>query len=486
MSRSHPATAVRPPRSVPRPPAPQGNRWQRWRRVLRERRRLAGPGQEVNPRRPVQMVALGFVAGIAVGTLLLLLPVATTGEHASFLEAFFTAVSAICVTGLIVVDTPEYWSGFGQAVIAVLIQIGGFGVMTMASVLGLMISRRLGLQTRRVAAASTRTLSLGDVASLLLTVLRTTIILEAAVTVILTARWMIGYGEPFGRALWLGLFHAISAFNNAGFALYSDSLMGFATDPWICVPIMLAFVLGGIGFPVLIELYRHLRTPRRWTLHTKITVLATAVLVPAGTLFVLVAEWNNPGTLGPLDGPGKVLAALFQGVTPRTAGFNSVDIGQMNTGTWLGLDVLMFIGGGSGGTAGGIKVTTFALLGFVIWAELRGDRDVAAFHRRVPPRTVREAVTVALLAVAAVMGSTIVLAMSSPFDLDQILFEVISAFGTVGLSTGITADLAPGHQVLLCVLMFLGRLGPITLGTALAMRSHQQAFRYPESTAVIG
>ena len=434
----------------------------------------------------MQIVVLGFLLGVVVGSVLLLTPLATTGQRASLVEAVFTAVSAVCVTGLVVVDTPTFWSTFGQVVILALIQLGGFGFMTMASLLGLMISRHLGLQSRLVAAASTRSVGMGDVGTVLRGVLRTTVLFEVVTAVALTARFALGYGEPLGRATWLGVFHAVSAFNNAGFALYSDSLMGFVTDPWICLPIAVAVIAGGLGFPVLLELYRHHRKPARWGLQTKITLLMTAVLIPAGTLFVLSAEWGNSRTLGGLDVPGKVLAAFVQAVMPRTAGFNSIDTAEMNTGTWLGIDILMFIGGGSAGTAGGIKVTTFAVLGLAIWSELRADRDTTAFNWRIPANVQRQALTVALLSVALVVVPTLTLAMTSPFSLDQVLFEVVSAFATVGLSTGITAQLPAPDQLILTALMFIGRLGPITLGSALAMRSREQAFRRPEGVTLIG
>lgn len=458
-------------------------------RMLRSR----GPGAARRwfdtriPRRPGQLVVLGFAAAVAVGTLLLRLPISAAGPTATWLEAVFTATSAVCVTGLVVVDTGTHWSGFGSAVILGLIQVGGLGIMTLATVLGLLISRRLGLASRLVAASATRTVGLGDVRSVLVGVVRITFLVEAATAVVLSARFWLGYDEPFTRALWLGLFHAVSAFNNAGFSTYSDSLVGFVEDPWICLPIALAVIIGGIGFPVLFELRRQHRRPSRWSLHTKITLLLTAVLLGVGTAFMLVAEWGNPATLGPLSVPGKLLASFFQGgVMPRTAGFNSLDVAAMNDGTWLGTDVLMFIGGGSAGTAGGIKVTTFALLLFVIWSELRGDPDVDIFDRRIATTAQRQALAVALLSVAAVVSSAILIALTSAFPVDEILFEVISAFGTVGLSTGLTADLAPGHQLLLVVLMFMGRLGPVTLGTALALRERQRLFRQPESAPIVG
>ncbi|MBA3618139.1 MAG: TrkH family potassium uptake protein, partial [Acidothermales bacterium] len=272
---------------------------------------------------PAQAVVLGFASAVAAGTLLLLLPISRAGDGgATVLEALFTAVSAVCVTGLIVVDTPTYWSGFGQVVILALIQVGGFGIMTLASLLGLLISHRLGLRTRLTTAAETKSLGLGDVRTVIVGVAKVSLLIEGATAIILAARLAIGYDEPVPRALWLGVFHSVSAFNNAGFALYSDNLIRFVTDPWVSLPIAAAVILGGIGFPVLFELQRNLRRPSRWTIHTKITLLGTAVLLVGGSAFVLTAEWSNPGTLGPLGVPGKLLAGFFQGVMPRTAGFN--------------------------------------------------------------------------------------------------------------------------------------------------------------------
>lgn len=454
----------------------------------RRPRRPARPRPHVTERlHPAQLVIGGFALVVLAGTALLLLPAARSGPgSATPLEAFFTATSAVCVTGLIVVDTPTYWTGFGQVVILALIQVGGFGIMTMATLLGLIISRRLGLRTRLTAAAETKSLRIGDVRGIILGVARITLAVEVFVALLLAARFLFGYDESAGRALWLGTFHSISAFNNAGFALYGDSLVRFASDPWVSLPIVAAVILGGLGFPVLIELLRQHRRPARWSVHTKITLLGTALLLVLGTGFMLLAEWNNDGTLGRLDVGGKLLAGFFQGVMPRTAGFNSVDIAQMNTGTWLGTSVLMFIGGGSASTAGGIKVTTFLVLLFVIVSEARGDDDVVVFSRRIPRRAQRQALTVALLGVAAVVAPAILFAMTTTFSLDQILFEITSAFATVGLSTGITAELPGPHQMVLIALMFIGRTGPITLATALALRSRDRLYRHPEEQPIIG
>jgi potassium uptake TrkH family protein len=428
----------------------------------------------------------GFAVALAFGTVLLWLPVSRSGPGgAPLITALFTATSALCVTGLITVDTPTYWSGFGQSVILALIQVGGFGIMTMASLLGLLVSRRLGLRTRITAAAETKSLDLGDVRRVLLGVLSITVFFETTVAAVLTLRWTLGYGEPIGRALYLGVFHSVSSFNNAGFALFSDNLMGFVADPWILLPIALSVIAGGLGFPVVMELLRELR-PRKWSLHTKLTVGMTVVLLLGGTAFITAGEWGNPATVGDFTADRKLLAGFFHAVMPRTAGFNAWDYAEVTDGTLLGTIVLMFIGGGSAGTAGGIKVTTFVVLFFAILAEVRGERAVNAFDRRIEPRTQRQALTVALLAVAAVMAATLLLIELTDHTLASTLFEATSAFATVGLSTGITASLPGSAQLVLVVLMFLGRLGPITLVSALALRERHRRYQLPEGRPIIG
>jgi trk system potassium uptake protein len=448
--------------------------------------KVRAPGRPLL-RHPAQVIVVAFGAAVIVGTLLLMLPVSRIGPGgAPLVAALFTATSAVCVTGLVTVDTPTYWSGFGQAVILLLIQVGGFGIMTLASLVGLLLSRRMGLRTRLTAAAETKSLGIGDVRAVLVGVAKVSLLFESVTAVLLTARFVIGYDEPWPRAVYHGVFHAVSAFNNAGFALYSDSLMGFVTDPWICVPIAVAVIFGGLGFPVLFELRRQLGRPRQWSLHSKLTVGTTAALLVLGTLFVTFSEWSNPGTLGPLNAPGRILAGFFQAVMPRTAGFNSVDYGEMREGTLLGTDVLMFIGGGSAGTAGGIKVTTFIILFFVIYAEVRGERHVNAADRRIGERVQRQALTVALMSVGLVMAATLLLLQITDLPTGDVLFESVSAFATVGLSTGITADLPSTGQLVLVVLMFVGRLGPITLVSALALREKQLRYTLPEGRPLIG
>ncbi len=430
---------------------------------------------------------MAFGAVIFISTALLMLPFARSGTGgAPFITALFTATSAICVTGLITVDTPVYWTAFGQAVILVSIQVGGLGIMALASLVGLVLFRRMGLRTRLTAAQETKSTGIGDVRRVLVGVLKVSLLTEAVIAVLLTGRFFFGYGESPARALYLGVVHAVSAFNNAGFALFSDNLISFASDPWICLPIAVALILGGLGFPVLLELRREFRRPRKWSIHTRLTLATYFGILLIAIVFVTANEWNNPATLGALDEPGRVVAGFFQGVAPRTAGFNSVDYGLMKDSTLLATTVLMFIGGGSAGTAGGIKVTTFIILFFVILAEVRGGRDVNIGDRQIGPRVQRQALTVALLSVGLVMSTTLLLLEITSLPLRDVVFETVSAFGTVGLSTGITADLPVSAQAVLIGLMFVGRLGPITLVSALALREKQLGYTLPEGRPLIG
>ncbi len=436
---------------------------------------------------PARLVPLAFLLAIALGTGLLMLPAARAGEgSASFLSALFTATSAVCVAGLAVQDTPAYWSGLGQVIILALFQVGGLGIMSGATLLGLLVARRLRLSTRLLAQAETRSLALGDVGDVLALVLRVTVVVELATAAVLALRLRYAYQESWAAAVWNGLFLAVSAFSNAGFSTYSDSLMSFARDPLILGPIMAAVILGGIGFPVLHDMRRNPLRAARWSLHTKITLLGTGLLLPGGTAAVLAYEWGNPATLGPVDLASKLLGAAFHSTMTRSGGFNALDVGEMRPETLAISYVLMMIGGGSAGTAGGIKVTTFLVLGLVVWAEIRGEPDVTSFGRRITRDVQRQALTVALLAVGFVGTATLALLSVSDLTLEDALFETVSAFATVGLSTGVTADLPSAGQALLVGLMFLGRVGTITVATGLALRSRRTPYRYPEERPIVG
>lgn len=438
-------------------------------------------------RHPAQYIVVTFSATSLAGTFLLLLPVATRSPGgAPFTTALFTATSATCVTGLTVVDTPAYWSGFGQGVILALIQIGGLGIMTLSSLLVIVLSRRLGIRQRVVAAAQTGTLRLGDVRSLVVAVLKMTIAVEAAVALVLLLRFWLAHDEAFGRAAYLAVFHSVSAFNNAGFALFSDSLVGHQTDRVILVVIALAVVIGGLGFPVWRQIAGQPRRPSHWDLHAKITVLTTAGLIIGGWLLYMWFEWTNPATLGSLSVVDSATNGFFQSVTTRTAGFDALGTGALRDTSQLLTTILMFIGGGSGSTAGGIKVTTFALLGWVMWAEVRGERDVGVFRRRVPTDVQRQALTVALMAVGGAVAASMLLLALTPFELADVAFESVSALGTVGLSTGITPSLPISGQLVVTALMFIGRVGPPTLFAALVLRERERLYRRPEERIIIG
>ncbi|MEO3807618.1 potassium transporter TrkG [Sphaerisporangium sp. B11E5] len=436
---------------------------------------------------PAQVVVAGFGLAIVAGTLLMRLPMATTtGESAPWLTALFTVTSAVCVTGLAVVDTSTHWSVFGEVVIALLMQVGGLGVMTLGTVFTLLVSKRLGVRARMLAQMETKTLSLADIRRIVARVVVFSLACEAVAAVILTVRFLTGYGEPFGRAVYFGAFHAVSAFNNGGFALWEDSLVRFVSDPWICLTVAVTVIVGGLGFPVVFELMRTWRRPGRWSILTRITVATTAGLLLFGTAVFLATEWDNHGTLGPLDTAGKWLAAFFTAVMPRSGGFNVVNLGEMYPSSWLVTDLLMFIGGGSAGTAGGIKVTTFGLFAFIVWAELRGEPRVNIGHRRLPEGAQRQVVAIMALGAGIVAASTYLLLVITPHSLDQVLFEVISAFATVGISTGITPGLGSPEQVVLVVLMFIGRLGPLTLGSALALKDRSRRYELPEERVIVG
>ncbi|MDR7160080.1 potassium transporter TrkG [Arthrobacter sp. BE255] len=436
---------------------------------------------------PVRSVPLAFLAVILLGAGTLTLPMARTVEDPDiWMDALFTSVSAVCVTGLVTVDTATFWTPFGQAVILALIQLGGFGIMTLATLLALLVRKSIGLKGQLVAQSETHTLNLGDVRSVLLRVAKIMLSIEAATAVLLTGRFWIAYDASPGTAVWHGVFHAVSAFNNAGFGLFSDNLIGFAEDPWIIVPICAAIIAGGLGFPVIIQLVRGDQKMKNWSVHLRLTIYGTLGLLVLGIGLFAAFEWNRAGTLGPLSFTGKLLGSLAGGVFPRTAGFNSIDYGAAAPETLMVTDILMFIGGGSAGTAGGIKITTFLVLGFSIWNEVRGRDEVTIAHRSISASSQRQALSVALLGVAAVVSGTLLLLMVTDYSLEKVLFESISAFATVGVSTGITYNLPPAAEWVLMALMFTGRIGTVTVASALALSSHPRLYRLPEERPIIG
>ena len=436
---------------------------------------------------PVRLIPLLFAAAILLGTLVLMLPPASAdGRVTGPVTAFFTATSAVAVTGLIVVDTATYWSPFGKIAILLLFQIGGFGIMTAATIFGLMAGRGFGLRDRMATHVERSRLEGGDARAVLLLVLKITLAVEGIVAAILTARLMLAYEYAFLPALWHGVFHSVSAFNNAGFSSYSDSVMGFQTDGMVLGPIMLSVVVTALGFPVMQDLRAKRFDWRHWTLHSKITVAGTAILLALGFAVTLASEWGNPDTLGPMAVGDKMLNAAFHSVMPRTAGFNSLDVGAFNGETLLWNYVLMFIGGGSAGTAGGIKITTFFVLVAAVLSEIGGRRDAGLFQRRFGEGIARQALTVFFAAATLIIAASMYILAVTRLPMRDVLFETISAFSTVGLSTGITADLPPDARIVLCILMFVGRVGTITVATALALGASPRPYRYPEENPIVG
>ncbi|MCI4062858.1 TrkH family potassium uptake protein [Micromonospora sp. R77] len=439
-------------------------------------------------RHPVRLVPLGFLVAILVGTGLLMLPWATS-EHryTPFVVALFTSTSAVSVTGMAINDTPNYWNDFGLVMITVLTQLGGLGILTIAALVILVVSRQLGLRNRLLVQAETQEYGIGDVRWLLVRIAATVFVAEAVMTAVVTGRLWLAYDYPLGSALWSATFHSIQAFNNGGFTLYSDGLVAFSRDPWVALPLALGAILGGLGFPALFEAVRTWRRPARWTVATKLTIWGSFVLIGVGFGALLLAEWTNPATIGTYDAPGKALASFTQIALSRTGGFDVINIGRLHDESYPLLIVLMFIGGGSASTAGGIKVSTFFLLAFVIRAELRGEPDVTVGNRRLATASQRQALTVALLSVALVVGGTVALILlTQRVRYYAALFEVTSAFSTTGLTTGLAARLPEPGEYVLTALMYIGRIGPLTLGSAIALNTRRRLYRYPEEQPIVG
>ena len=416
-----------------------------------------------------------------------------------FLEAMFTSVSAVCVTGLSTVNVETYWTPFGHLIILLLIKIGGLGILALATLIGFLLARRVGMRATMLGATESSNMRMGDIRKTIARIVIVASSIEAVSAIFLTIRFWTGYEYDLGKAIWYGTFHSVSAFNNAGFALFSDSVMRFQGDGWVMLPLCINVILGGLGFLVLFELGRRqagrvesrrvggvIESKLHWTLTTRIVLWGSLILVVGGTLFFLFSEWENPKTLGPMDLGVKILSAFALSVFARTAGFNSVDISALDPTSWLAHDIMMFIGGGSGSTAGGIKVTTAAVLLFIVWTEIRGDTAVNIGNRRLPRSIQRQALTLISLSFLAVIAATMVLHLLTPFTTDQIIFEVISAFGTVGLSTGITGLMPPMAQVVLMILMFVGRLGTVVVASSLAARVTHVHYELSKERPLIG
>ncbi len=440
---------------------------------------------------PFKILALGFATVILTGAILLTLPLATTdGTMTSFLDAVFTATSAVCVTGLVVVDTGTYWSVFGQVVILILIEIGGLGFMAMSTTFAMILGKRISLRERLIMQEAYNTFSLQGVINHVRYMLFFTLSVQFTGALVLMTQFMPKYGT--GKGIYFGLFHAISAFNNAGIDLIGNytSVTVFNTNKVILITLGLLINIGGLGYLVwreIIQGYRLKIKLRNFSLQAKVVMTISSILLVGGTIFILIFEWNNPATMAHMSWPDKVTNAFFSATTPRTAGFNSISTSDMSPAGKLITMAYMFIGGSPGSTAGGVKTTTFGIVIFTLLSVLKGREDTEVFKRRLPRATVYRAMAIFMLGITIVIMGVMVLSISeNGASFEVILYEVLSAFGTVGLSQGLTPTLSVAGKITIAIIMYLGRVGPLTVMLALAGRQQNVKIKYPEGKLLIG
>ena len=438
-----------------------------------------------------EILVLGFAVVILIGAILLSLPFASqSGESVGFINALFTAASAVAVTGLVVVDTATHWTTFGHVVIIILIQIGGLGIITMGTLFALILGRKINFRQRVVMQEAMNKITVNGVVRLAKYILIMTFLVEGVGAIILATRFIPEYG--WGEGIWLSVFHSISAFCNAGFDLMGSrtgafsSLTSFASDPIVTLTVALLIIVGGLGFVVIFELMDK-KGLKNLSLHSKLALMMTGVLLLSGYIIVMALEYNNPETMGDLSIGGKFLSGFFHSVTPRTAGFNTLPTEKLMMGTIVMTMVFMFIGAGSAGTAGGVKVTTVGVILAMIISTLKGKQDAESFKRKLPRDLVNKALAIITIALLWVIMVTFILSVTESGDFKTILFEVISAFGTVGLSLGITTQLTTIGKIVITITMFLGRIGPLTLFMALAQRRQvASVIQYPDEEIMIG
>lgn len=431
---------------------------------------------------PPAALALLYAVLVIVGAALLWSPLAHYGPL-SAMDALFTAVSAVTVTGLSVADTGSVFTGFGQVVILLLIQLGGLGLMSFAVLVLNTLGIHVGLPQRHILREDLNQTSVSDLVKLVRLILKFALAAEALGVLVLA--FVFVPLEGWGRGMWFALFHSVSAFNNAGFSLYPDSLVRFVGDPVINLAVPALFIAGGLGFVVVADI-RLKRSWRALSLHSKLMIVGSLALIALGFGGIAALEWNNPATLGRLDGPDeKLWAAWFQGVSPRTAGFNTVEIGGLHDASALLIMLLMVIGGGSASTAGGIKVTTALVMGMATVAFFRKRATLHAFGRSLQAEEVLKVLALSVVSFLLIVIGIFVASISHDGDFLDLAFEVTSAFGTTGLSRGATGLLDTAGQVAVMAIMFLGRVGPLTLGFFLARRA-QPRVRYPAGQVYLG
>lgn len=442
---------------------------------------------------PSQMMVVGFAAVILIGAILLSLPIATqTGERTSFLDSLFTATSAVCVTGLVVVDTATYWNFFGQIVIIILIQTGGLGFMTITTLFSLIVKKRINLKERLLIQESLNQIDLSGLVKLTRYILLMTFVIEGIGALILSTVFIPQFG--FIRGSWYSIFHAISAFCNAGFDLMGNvtgpysSLMYYVNNTTITLAISALIILGGLGFPVILDIVKNKKISKL-NMHSKIVLISTSILIVVGMLFIFIVEYKNVGTLGNLSLKGKILSSLFQSVTIRTAGFATIDLTILHQATLFIMMIFMFVGASPASTGGGVKTTTIAVLILTVKSFLLGKEDIEVFGRRITSSTVRKSVGIFFVGVLAVLTGILLIVLIEPeFDLLEASFEVVSALATVGLSIGGSSNLTSIGKLLIVIYMFMGRVGLLTIFLALVAKNtvNKQQIRYPEGRIIVG
>nr|WP_231637256.1 potassium transporter TrkG [Microbacterium sp. No. 7] len=448
---------------------------------------------------PSRFAVLVFSALILVFTTLFSLPIASaSGTRTPFADALFTAVSTICVTGLSTVDMGTHWSPFGHVLVYVGVNVGALGVLTLASILGLVISRKLGLRAKLMAAGDSnplrahggpvnegQTVRLGEVGQLLATVALSTLVIEAVLAVGLYPALLLGGVDPL-TALWEAPYYAAMSFTNTGFTPNAGGLAPFADNYLMLTMLMAGVFLGSIGFPVIFTLWRHHLRVRHWSLHAKLTLITTVVLFFAGAVVFLALEYDNPRTFGSMDAWDTTFQSFFISAMTRSGGFSVVDMSEFNGSSLVAASMLMFVGGGSASTAGGIKVTTLAVLALAVWSEAKGRQSVEAFGRRIPSDVQRVALSVVAWGATIVAVSTITIAQLTKAPIEHVMFDVISGFATVGLSTGLTAELPDPAVYALALTMFMGRVGTVTLAAAVAATTRSQHYSLPVERPIVG
>ncbi|BBH21635.1 K+ transporter Trk [Paenibacillus baekrokdamisoli] len=439
---------------------------------------------------PPRILVTGFALIILMGGLLLSMPFSSrAGTFTPYIDAVFTATTATCVTGLVTVDTGSHWSIPGQVIIMTLIQMGGLGFMTMSTLFAIMLRKRISLRERLILQEAMNQNSMEGIVRLIRKVILYSLTIEFVGGVLFAIRW--SYDMPIGQAIYFGMFHAVSFFNNAGIDLFGQfgvpftSLTQYVNDPLVNIVTMLLIVTGGIGFIVMADLMDY-RKNKRLSLHSKVVLSMTGTLIIVGAIVIFIFEYSNTKTIGSLNWGGKILASFFQSVTPRTAGANTLDLASLRQATQFFTIILMFIGASPGSTGGGIKTTTFTVLIGAVIAMMRGKEDIVLFKYRLARERIFKALTITMLSLALVIFVTMVLSTTEDKAFIKILFETTSAFGTVGLTLGITPELSHIGKVLISLTMFAGRLGPLTLAYALGPRTEKELYRHPEGKITIG